>query len=192
MFTNTRVFQYNNNSSQCIYAFDNFLDEDYKNTILNKTIELTETDSLNHATNVKANMTATTELLKHDEYFLLRGKIATFLNTCIVLRTPHWDEPRDIFFKSMWGMQHFKGNYTKKHTHGSIDWSGVYYVRSPDSTRISFVDVEYNEAIQENSLYIFPGSFQHFTSRHTSDISRVSIAFNIVIDWNKSPAFKND
>ena len=62
MFTNTRVFQYNNNSSQCVYAFDNFLDEDYKNTILNKTIELTETDSLNHATNVKANMTATTEL----------------------------------------------------------------------------------------------------------------------------------
>ena len=25
MFTNTRVFQYNNNSSQCVYAFDNFL-----------------------------------------------------------------------------------------------------------------------------------------------------------------------
>jgi len=32
-------------------------------------------------------------------------------------------------------------------------------------------------------LYIFPGPFQHYTDTHTSDISRVGVAFNINIEW---------
>ncbi len=161
MFTNTRLLQYNNVSPFCVYIFDNFLDKEYQNIILQKTIELTKEDSLDHVTNVKANMTKTSELLKHEEY--------NFLN--------------------MWGMQHFKNHYTKNHTHGEVDWSGAYYLRCPDETNIYFPDVDDRDVITENSLYLFPGGFQHYTDRHVSDTSRVSIAFNCNISWMPGAGF---
>ena len=189
MFTNTRLLQYNNVSPFCVYIFDNFLDKEYQNIILQKTIELTKEDSLNHVTNVKANMTKTSELLKHEEYNFLKGRIATFLNLCFTLRTAHWSEKRNINFLNMWGMQHFKNHYTKNHTHGEVDWSGAYYLRCPDETNIYFPDVEDRDVITENSLYLFPGGFQHYTDRHVSDTSRVSIAFNCNISWTTGAGF---
>ena len=62
MFVNTRLYQYNNVSSQCVYIFDNFLESDYQQLILNKTLELTEIDYLNKSTNVQANVTEVNEL----------------------------------------------------------------------------------------------------------------------------------
>ena len=183
MFVNTRLYQYNNVSSQCVYIFDNFLESDYQQLILNKTLELTEIDYLNKSTNVQANVTEVNELFYHEEYTKLKDKIASYLNTIITLRFPHWGQQRKLYPKNMWGMQHFKGDFTRKHCHGNDNWSGAYYARCPDQTKIYFEDVESSEVIRENSLYIFPGPFQHYTDVHTSDISRVGVAFNFNVEW---------
>jgi len=183
MFVNTRLYQYNNVSSQCVYIFDNFLESDYQQLILNKTLELTEIDYLNKSTNVQANVTEVNELFHHEEYTKLKDKIASYLNTIITLRFPHWGQQRKLYPKNMWGMQHFKGDFTRKHCHGNDNWSGAYYARCPDQTKIYFEDVESSEVIRENSLYIFPGPFQHYTDVHTSDISRVGVAFNFNVEW---------
>ena len=78
MFVNTRLYQYNNVSSQCVYIFDNFLEPDYQNLILNKTLELTKTDYLERKTNVQANVTEVNELLHHEEYTKLKDKSHRF------------------------------------------------------------------------------------------------------------------
>ena len=83
MFVNTRLYQYNNISSQCVYIFDNFLEPDYQQLILDKTLELTKKDYLDKSTNVKANVTEVNELLQHQEYVELKDKIASYLNTII-------------------------------------------------------------------------------------------------------------
>ena len=113
MFVNTRLYQYNNVSSQCVYIFDDFLEPDYQQLILDKTLELTKKDYLDKSTNVKANVTEVNELLQHQEYLLLKEKIASYLNTVITLRAPHWTQERKLYVKNMWGMQHFKGDYTR-------------------------------------------------------------------------------
>tara|TARA_Y100000592_G_scaffold27857_1_gene44348 strand:- start:275 stop:892 length:618 start_codon:yes stop_codon:yes gene_type:complete len=183
MFTNTRLFQYNNVSSQCVYIFDNFLEDDYKNFLMEKTIELTKEDFSQKSTNVKANLSDVSSINTMEEFQKFRDKVATFCNCVIALRTPHWNQPRDIMFQNMWGMQHFKGDKTIKHSHGTVNWSGAYYMRCPDETKLYFPDVDRSEKIVENTMYLFPGEFQHYTDTHTSDTSRVSVAFNIMVNW---------
>ena len=62
------LFQHTYKSIYSVYNITNFLDDKYLELLLDKTISLTEKDSMNRSSNVQANMTKYNELLKHEEY----------------------------------------------------------------------------------------------------------------------------
>lgn len=175
------LIQHDYKSHYAVYIFKNFIDQNYLKLLTEKTISLTEVDSMNRTTNVLANMTGYHELIQHEEYHALFEQIIEHLNFCIMLRTPHITKKGiDYTYQEAWGMQHFKNDFTKNHLHGNCDWSFAFYLRCPDdSTKMFFDDFNASYPLEENNLMIFPGLAKHRVNDHTSDISRVSIAGNI-------------
>ena len=66
------------------------------------------------------------------------------------------------------------------------DYSGVFCLRSDAKTQIYFPDLFPNsEILRDNTLYLFPGICPHSTTVGQSDVTRLSLAFNI-INTNRS------
>jgi hypothetical protein len=176
----TRVVQNNNQGHYAIYIFENILEDDYLKEILNKTLELTEKDSMNHQTNVKANMTTFTKMLEDPLYTKLQRIILSFLHTSLCLRTEHPIVPAYSFL-DFWGMKFKKGENTIRHTHlGDSTWSGIFCIDSDDQTgHVVFPDMDFQDVMKSNSLYIFPSMMPHLTVPHLSDKPRVGLSFNL-------------
>ena len=179
---NTKVIQHSNQGHYGVYIFENLFTNEYLNILLNKTLELTEVDSMNRKTNVHANMTNYQALINDKDFFIFMDKTKSFLKTCIMIRTPHWRNDPAKEFVDCWGMQFKKGESTAVHTHIGQFWSGVFCIRSEDETKIVFPDLSHAETIKSNTLYLFPGIMPHFTTEYTAEIPRVALAFNIMIN----------
>lgn len=178
-FTDIEIIQHNCSNIYAVFILTNFLEKDYFNQIKEKTEELTMVDSQNYNTNVKANMTSYKELLQHKDYGLFMKKSLQYLNIIYKLRSPHPDQRIRYDFMDLWGMRHKKGNSTLLHTHAQTGWSGAFYFKLPDTTYMNFPDFDTFQQLQENTLYLFPGLIKHSVPKHTHDIDRVSLAFNI-------------
>ena len=98
-----------------------------------------------------------------------------------------------------------KGEESTLHLHGNSFWSGIYYYGENycESSPIEFENplvnhirdygfyvipekaTQYNKLVErvlptKNMLIMFPSYLKHRIGTHTSDISRYSLAFNIV------------
>ena len=76
------ILQHSYKSINSVFSFTNVFNKDYLNQLLDKTIELTNSDKMHRATNVIANMTEYTELLKHEAYNQLFITTLELLNFC--------------------------------------------------------------------------------------------------------------
>ena len=184
MFTNTRVLQWNHHTNYAVFIFENLLEKEQLDIVLNKTLELTKQDTKKRKTNVQAHMTDFNELNKHPEYMYLRDKIVSLLHTCCVLRSPHWGQisASEYIIKDFWGMQHHKGDYTKIHAHSPNGYSGAFHIRCPGKNYMHFQDVQQKELLKDNCLYLFPANFLHSVDKHQHNLSRVSIGINLLVD----------
>jgi hypothetical protein len=179
---NTRVIQYSNQGHYGVYIFENLFNEDYLNVMLNRTLEVTEGDPMKRRTNVKADMTWY-QALMDDEVFEPFVKTTTsLLQTCLLLRTPHWQRGVEINFVDFWGMKFKKGDQSILHTHVGQMFSGVFYIRSEDETQICFPDLNHAEVTKSNTLYLFPGMCPHYSTESQSEIPRVALSFNILVN----------
>ena len=175
----TRIIQHTNIGHYAVYIFSNILEDDYLKKILNRTLELTEKDSMNHQTNVKANMTEFTKLVDDPAYDIFKKTIFSFLKTCICLRTV--GNVPNYYFHEFWAMKHEKGQRTIAHDHLGSDWAGVFCIDSDDNAaQIVFPDMEYSDIIKSNSLYLFPGMMPHYTTAYQSEKPRITLAFNLI------------
>ena len=178
------ILQHTHKSIYSVYNISNFLDDNYLQLLLNKTIFLTEKDSMNRTSNVQANMTKYEELLQHEEYKHLFNNVLEYLTMILRLRGLLPNQKFRHTIRDSWGMQHFKGDYTLNHCHGDSSWSIAFYLRVPTEDTFIYFD-EFNQSmlIKSNDLYIFPGLFNHSVNKHNSDISRISLSANIKTEY---------
>ena len=120
---------------------------------------------------------------------------------------------------NMWANVNYKYAYNKNHIHPGAQWSGVYYIKSPEeSGNIWFTDPRaqlsmdmtlYNSSKRPNSqirevyykpvegrLIMFPGWLTHEVEMNKSDLKgekghRVSISFNFKQVMDKTKVKKN-
>ena len=94
--------------------------------------------------------------------------------------------------------------YARMHQHGTTDVSGVYYIQSkpetdgniyfytPEAMRIAknlyrMLPAQFDVPAEENKLILFPGWLPHGTRLHKGDTPRISVSFNISIDFKSVP-----
>ena len=185
---NTRIVQNSNQGHYAIYIFNNILEDDYLKELLDKTLELTEKDSMDHKTNVQANMTTYHKMLEEPIYIKFQSIVLSHLHTCICLRNYHVTVP-SYDFEEFWGMQFKKGEKTVPHTHlgaNANQWSGVFCIDSDDKAgQIAFPDMDFSDILQPNSLYMFPSMMPHYTLPYQSDKPRVALSFNLIANASK-------
>jgi len=175
-----KLLQHNENQIDSVYIYTDFLSKEEVFLVRDIVDKITKKDqSLSYQTNVKANMTSYKELLQHKDYGLFMRKSLQYLNIIYKLRSPHPDQRIRYDFMDLWGMRHKKGNSTLLHTHAQTGWSGAFYFKLPDTTYMNFPDFDTFQQLQENTLYLFPGLIKHSVPKHTHDIDRISLAFNI-------------
>lgn len=180
---NASVYCNEHSSLNAIYKFENFLENDYLQKIVKKTEKLTEKDSLNRKTIVKANVTNFNELLKHNEYKEFIEKVIQQLELIIRLRANN-KESWEYLITDFWGMRHKKGDVSLRHNHLASHWSGSFYLKVPGETFIFFPEFNYKDLIKENVLYLFSSLTDHYTSIQEYAGNRISVAFNILMKRN--------
>lgn len=105
----------------------------------------------------------------------------------------------EYYISLSWANINPPGSYHHIHNHSNSLFSGVYYIKSCDSTikfhgpqtnqMLTFTPTDYNIwnssvwrlPVNDNSIVIFPSTTQHSVDDNTSDESRVSIAFNVFV-----------
>ena len=111
----------------------------------------------------------------------------------------------DVDIASFWINENNNLNYNILHTHigSGVDLSGVYYVKCPkNSGNICFYNSnhegtslanifegfnEYNSVnVNEGDLILFPSSFKHMVEPNLSNESRISISFNLCLNFTIS------
>lgn len=180
-----RIIQYVATTDYAVFILDNFLDDNYRNKIINIIKNETQSDSMGHKTNVKANMTSYNKLLSYNELRPFFDSVIEYLNIIIQVRSIN---PPKLNYKidDAWGIKHLKGEFTTEHSHLPSNWSAVYYPQVPGKSTIFFSDFKTEETIKENSLYLFPGSVRHKVLKQDYDEPRYSLAMNICtefVDW---------
>ena len=118
----------------------------------------------------------------------------------------------DIVIQNYWLNVNGYGHYNSRHTHPFVDFSCVYYLKTPkDSGAIRFIDpnhelkgrsrflsyvgnnptaikdffpvaVDYKEEPKEGMLIVFPAYIEHEVEPNKAKDERMSLAFNISIN----------
>mgnify|MGYP003625167835 CR=1 FL=1 len=129
---------------------------------------------------------------------------------CIIKFTQEICEEQKIknmfYIGNMWANINSRGGFNDVHTHGNAFLSGVYYVKVPkNSGNLRFTDprpqsnlivpqregetdmdhwnqIEFNGEIGQ--VLIFPAYVPHQVLINHSEDMRISISFNIALDWS--------
>ena len=184
MFTrlkfDTEIVQNTHLGYHAIYTFKNVFSLEYLQKILERTKELTLKDTLNHTTNVKANMTSYHKLLNDHIYDEYHSTVLSLLKTCICLRTPHKKISMNTIVES-WAMKHEENQETALHSHLGNTWSGCFCIQCDENaSELIFPDMNVSSFYISNTLYFWPGNMLHMTNPHQSKNPRYTLAFNIL------------
>ena len=102
--------------------------------------------------------------------------------------------------KESWLTHTVNGECARQHNHGNIDIAGVYYIQSnpktdgdlyfmaPESVRYChklyrMIDNQFSVPPQEGTMILFPGWLNHGARSHMGDTPRISLSFNIVLQY---------
>ena len=108
--------------------------------------------------------------------------------------------PLNAKIKEMWLNIAKKGGYQEEHNHGSVMFSGVFYLQvNEESGYFQFINPLESEAIlmgysdifqelytivpKNGMIVLFPGWMRHKALPNRTDQDRISISFNIEIDF---------
>ncbi len=180
MLRKLRLLQHSYTSHYSIYIIENFLEDELLEKVLKKCEELTESDTMNKSTNVKATMTDYQELLKHDLFKKVFQSVIEYLHMFFLLRATGLSDKMKFTVHDAWAMRHKKDDYTKMHTHHINGWAGALFLKVPGPSHMTFPDFDAIESIQSNSLYLFPGLTKHSVLPQQYEEHRISIGFNII------------
>jgi len=177
------IIQNGTSSLYSVYVVRDYLSND-KLSILNNIIRsLTETDSMNRKTNVKANMTDYNKLKSIPECQNLFLQTIHTLDSIVKLRSCHTAETYKYFVTDAWGMQHLNEDYTQIHFHYPSDWSCAFYTEVPvPAPQMEFLEFASFLPLETNMLVLFPGMVKHSVNANQSKNNRISLAFNIDVE----------
>jgi uncharacterized protein (TIGR02466 family) len=114
------------------------------------------------------------------------------------IRSPVIVDDMTYTIKSCWMTKNVKHSYAHNHSHGDVDLSGVYYVKTTgDDGNIMFENpnkllaasycfqhlvnrITYKPEV--GKILLFPGWLEHSVITNTTDSERISVSFNIVFD----------
>ena len=166
-----------------VYILRNFLDsEKYLNLLCKKIEKLTQKDSMNRVTNVKANMTTYHKLIEDADFSDIHRKIIETLQLIYRLRDPHWSGGIEMNMIESWGMKHTKGDHTKMHVHLGSEFSAAFILKTPPNVFFNFIDFDQKLEVENNMLLLFPALAKHSVDPCYEDDYRISMACNITID----------
>tara|TARA_R100000084_G_C4575718_1_gene111394 strand:- start:62 stop:646 length:585 start_codon:yes stop_codon:yes gene_type:complete len=177
----TRVIQHSHLGTHAVFVFEDLFDDEYLQIMLNKTYNLTQKDTMNHATNVKGNMTSFDRMVDDPDFEKFHRTVISLLTTCVALRTPNTNVPAYRIDES-WGLKFEQGQHTLIHTHlARCCWSGTFCLQADEnSSEIFFPEFNYKCFNKANSLFLFPSSMIHGSTPEISENPRISLAFNII------------
>jgi len=180
---NLQLLQFSTESMYCVYIIKDYLPSDEMLKLNDLIRELTEEDSMNRKTNVKANMTSYDALQDSSKCGFFFQKVAHSIDTIIKLRGTHSSDFFNYNFVDSWGMRHKPGDYTIQHSHLPFLWSGAYYSYVPKPEPfIKFVEFDTEVKLETNMLILFPSLVLHKVSENKSNEDRISMAFNISME----------
>jgi len=107
----------------------------------------------------------------------------------------------EVYITTLWFNVNKKNSWNIPHRHPSSNYSGVYYIKTPENCGdIFFLNpnssagwvwpskkiVEQNNIVgdsvglkaQKDNLYLFPSYIQHYVGMNLSDEERISLSFN--------------
>lgn len=112
-----------------------------------------------------------------------------------------------FYIGNLWANINSQGGFNDLHTHGNSYLSGVYYVQTPENSGLlrfsdprpqaimivpemkADVEKEYWNRIsfrgERGQIVLFPGYLPHQVLSNESNEERISLSFNIILDWNK-------
>jgi hypothetical protein len=145
-------------------------------------------DSQNQQTNVKAIMSSYDIWTETQTFNPLLDHIGNILYEYLVTTyyTPNTLDHTRMVLKNAWSAIYKKGHYTKSHSHGLMDWSFVYYLKSTGKTPLMFDDSNQKFYLKTNNLIIFPGNTKHNVPTHEDEEDRICLAGNFKFEINKT------
>lgn len=111
-----------------------------------------------------------------------------------------------FYLGNLWANINLKGGFNDLHTHGNCFLSGVYYVKTPENSGVlRFVDPRPQAILvtperesdsdrdswnrvsfrgERGQIVLFPGYLPHQVLPNQNNDIRVSLSFNIILDWS--------
>jgi hypothetical protein len=89
----------------------------------------------------------------------------------------------NIEVDTCWFQQYEKGDYHNTHVHPGCHFTNVLYVELPDkkiSTKIIWMNQEYQIDVEEGDILTFPGYVKHYAPKNMG-ARKTSIVFNTVV-----------
>lgn len=139
-------------------------------------------DVINHASNVKANMT---DWKSHEK----NTHISTIAEKALFLCQEGMKTKYPLEIGDCWGALYTKGEHTIEHHHWPFTWSFTYYVKVSEKTApLVFHNIMnpqdqslINMPIQpkKGDMFIFPSTLRHSVPAQESDEERIMVAGNI-------------
>ena len=149
-----------------LYEIQLDVDDKYFINEIDKSLEKL---NLYYTTNVRGKMTHWRAFCKDEKFFdvLTRGfdYMTQFTNI------------DRAALEDAWGLKIEKGDYTKRHNHGTSVLSGILYLNDVDQELV-FPDLSINVKPKKGSLLIFSPWLDHMTGLNQSEKAKYAIAFN--------------
>ena len=72
--------------------------------------------------------------------------------------------------------------FSLAHSHYPFHWSAAYYAQVPNKTLMYFYEINRHISLENNSLFLFPGLFEHSVQSFDAEHPRYSLACNVAVD----------
>ena len=180
---NVSIYHNHPNSLASIFVFKNFIrSEIYQKEILDCIKKNTKVDKMKTYTNVKATMSGWDDLLKESILENFFTKLIETLDMTVRIRS---SSTQDFDYKiaDCWAMKHEKNDFSLAHSHYPFHWSAAYYAQVPNkNTTMYFYEINRHILLENNSLFLFPGLFEHSVQSFDAKQPRYSLACNVSVD----------
>lgn len=167
-----------------VFIIDDFVKQRDLDVYLSILKKLTEKDSMNRETNVKATMTTYNKLFEINEFQELGQDIIKTMEFVFRCKNQIDTFKRLYAITDFWGMKHVGSDATQLHCHFPVSWSGSFCLDCPtDNVKIDFPLLNQQVDIKSNRLIFFPGVMDHAVNSSNSSKPRYTVGFNVFIDF---------